>query len=74
MGTEPKLTGPKLSFPESHRHDWPGQPIETSVVMQKVLIIKVEQKVTNFSQKIPSGQFPPCTLLECFLNKQPSTV
>ena len=33
------MTGPKLSFPECRRHDWPGQPIETSVAMKKELII-----------------------------------
>ena len=34
-GTKPEVAGPKFSFPESRRHDWPEQSIETIVAMQK---------------------------------------
>ena len=38
-GRKPDATGPKLTFSGSNTHDWPGQPIQSSVCMQKIVII-----------------------------------
>ena len=46
-GRKPDATGPKLTFSGSNTHDWPGQPIQSSVCMQKIVIISHQSLKKN---------------------------
>ena len=43
-GRKPEVTGPKLTFSRSNRHDWPVQPNESSADMPKLVIISPQSK------------------------------
>ena len=43
-GRKPEVTGPKLTFSRSNRHDCPVQPIESSADMPKLVIISRQSK------------------------------
>ena len=51
------MTGPKLTFSRSNRHDWPVQPIESSADMRKLVIISHQSK-TFRTEKKPSRTNP----------------
>ena len=57
-GTYLRCRGPKVTFSGSRRHDWPGQPIESSAGIQKVVIISRQswKKWHREGKKIPPGQ------------------
>ena len=59
-GRKPEVTGSKLTFSVSRRHDWTQQPIEKSVGMQKVVIFSHQslKKMTFYSSKNPSRTNP----------------
>ena len=59
-GRKPDATGPKLTFSGSNTHDWPGQPIQNSVCLQKIVIISHQslKKGHREGKNIPPGQIP----------------
>ena len=59
-GRKPEVTGPKLTFSRSNRHDCPVQPIESSADMPKLVIIshQSKKKVTSLREKNPSKKNP----------------
>ena len=59
-GRKPEVTGPKLTFSRSNRHDCPVQPIESSADMPKLVIIshQSKKKWQLEGKKIHPGKIP----------------
>ena len=57
---KPEVTGPKLTFSRSNRHDWPVQPIKSSADMPNLVIISHQslKKWHCGSKKIHLDKFP----------------